>query len=346
MLENIYWIFPIVFFSSIAVSSLSVPFLKKLAFKFAIIDEPNQAHKTHSSPIPYLGGLAIVIPVLIVSALSVYLLQLSKETFMQGILVVVPGIILAIIGLIDDKNNLSASIRLVIQLITSTLISLLLIQGEYVVRITENSMINILISIFWIAGITNSFNLLDNLDGGAAGITVISSAAIFALSLTGDQFLIATFALTICAGSLGFLFWNRNPARIYLGDSGALFIGLILSVLLLQFEPSTVEELSSIAVPVLIMAIPIIDTSVVVISRLQRGVSIFQGGRDHLSHRILALGFTQRQAAYLIWTLGLIFTFIAVAINQFNFFSELTLSMVGLIAIVVAILMFLRLPQL
>jgi UDP-GlcNAc:undecaprenyl-phosphate GlcNAc-1-phosphate transferase len=346
VLENIYWIFPIVFFSSLAVSSFSVPFLRKLAFKFAIIDKPNQPHKTHSSPIPYLGGLAIVIPVLVVSALSVFLLQLSKETIMQGILVVVPGIILAIIGLIDDKNNLSASIRFLIQLGLSFLISLLLIQGEYVVRITEFSTINFLISIFWIVGITNSFNLLDNLDGGAAGITVISGAAIFALSLTGDQYLIATFSISICAGSLGFLFWNRNPARIYLGDSGALFIGLILSVLLLQFEPSTAEKLSSIAVPVLIMAIPITDTSVVVISRLQRGVSIFQGGRDHLSHRILALGFTRRQTAYLIWTLGLFFTFIAFAIIQFNIFSEVTLSIVGLIAIVIAILIFLRLPQL
>jgi UDP-GlcNAc:undecaprenyl-phosphate GlcNAc-1-phosphate transferase len=131
-----------------------------------------------------------------------------------------------------------------------------------------------------------------------------------------------------------------------LGDSGALFIGLILSVLLLQIEPSTTEELSSIAVPVLIMAIPIIDTSLVVISRFQRGVSIFQGGRDHLSHRILALGFTRRQTAYLIWTLGLFFTIIAIAIVQFNIFSEVTLSIVGLIAIVIATLIFLRLPQL
>jgi UDP-GlcNAc:undecaprenyl-phosphate GlcNAc-1-phosphate transferase len=346
VLENIYWIFSIVFFSSLAVSSLSVPFLRKLAFKFAIIDKPNQPHKTHSSPIPYLGGLAIVIPVLVVSVLSFLLLQLSEETFLQGILVVVPGVILAIIGLIDDKNNLSASMRFVIQLVISFLISLLLIQGEYVVRITEISTINFLISIFWIVGITNSFNLLDNLDGGAAGITVISSASIFALSMTGDQYLIATISISICAGSLGFLFWNRNPARIYLGDCGALFIGLILSVLLLQFEPSTAEKLSSIAIPVLIMAIPIIDTSVVVISRFQRGVSIFQGGRDHLSHRILALGFTRRQAAYLIWILGAFFTFIAVAIDQLNFFGEVPLSMVGLIAIVVAILMFLRLPHL
>jgi UDP-GlcNAc:undecaprenyl-phosphate/decaprenyl-phosphate GlcNAc-1-phosphate transferase len=346
VLENIYWIFPIVFFSSLAVSSLSVPFLKKLAFKFAIIDEPNQAHKTHSSPIPYLGGLAIVIPVLIVSALSVYLLQLSKVTMMQGILVVVPGLILAIIGLIDDKNNLSAAIRLVIQLIMSILISLILIQGEYAARITEISMINILISIFWIVGITNAFNFLDNLDGAAAGITVISSAAIFALSLMGDQYLIATFSLTICAGSLGFLFWNLNPARIYLGDSGALFIGLILSVLLLQLEPSTAEKLSSIAIPVLVMAIPIIDTCVVVFSRFLRGVSIFQGGRDHLSHRIIALGFNRKQAALFIWTIGAFYAFLAVAIDYFSFAHEDALSMVGLISIFVTTIIFLRQPHL
>jgi UDP-GlcNAc:undecaprenyl-phosphate GlcNAc-1-phosphate transferase len=274
------------------------------------------------------------------------LLQLNEVTVIKSSLVVVPGIVLAILGLIDDKNNLSASIRFVIQFITSCIISLILIQGEYGAKVTEIPIIDFAITIFWIVGITNAFNFLDNLDGGAAGITTIASAAIFALALVGDQHLIAILSLTICSGSLGFLYWNRNPASIYLGDSGALFIGLILSILLLQFEPSTSEKLSSIAIPILIMAIPIIDTSVVVISRCQRGVSPFQGGRDHLSHRIISQGCSRKQAAFLIWSLGAIFALLGIVVDQIKPSSGNVVSGVGIVAIFFAIVFFLRLPSL
>ena len=345
MLENSYWIFPSIFLFSLTLSALSVPLLKRLAFRFEILDRPNQSHKTHLTPIPYLGGLAIVFPVLIISVFTFIFFKLETETVIKGSLLIIPGIFLAAVGLIDDKKNLSASSRLAIQLIVSSLISLILIQGNYGVRLSESQFLDFLVSMIWIVGITNAFNFLDNLDGGASGISVITSATIFALSLLGNQYLIASFSLSICAASLGFLYWNRNPASIYLGDSGALFIGLMLSVLLLQFEPATSNKFSSIAIPALLMAIPIIDTSVAVISRLTRGVSIFQGGRDHLSHRFLSLGFSRRQTAFLIWTLGAFFAVIAAVIEQTNFSFEGTLSMVGLITVFITAVIFLRIPQ-
>jgi UDP-GlcNAc:undecaprenyl-phosphate GlcNAc-1-phosphate transferase len=345
VLENSYWIFPIIFLFSLTLSAVSVPLLKKLAFRFEIIDRPNQSHKTHLTPIPYLGGLAIVFPVLIVSASSVIFFESETSTIVKGSILIIPGLFLATVGLIDDKKNLSASSRLAIQVIVSSLISFILIQGSFGVKLSKSPTLDFIVSLIWIVGITNAFNFLDNLDGGASGVTTISSAMIFALSLLGSQYLIASFSLTICAASLGFLYWNRNPASIYLGDSGALFIGLILSVLLLQFEPSTSNKVSSIAIPLLLMAIPIIDTSVVVISRFTRGVSIFQGGRDHLSHRILSLGFSRRQAAYFIWTLGVFFAVIAAVIDQANFVSEVSLSIVGLITLFITIVIFLRIPQ-
>jgi UDP-GlcNAc:undecaprenyl-phosphate GlcNAc-1-phosphate transferase len=345
VLENNYLIFLTIFFLSLAISAFSVPFLKKLAVRFEILDNPNQAHKTHSAPIPYLGGLAIVIPVLFMSVLSIVFLELDSSTILKGSLLVIPGLILAIVGLIDDKKNLSTSSRLVIQLMVSILISLVLIQGQYGVRISGYPVINIFISILWIVGITNAFNFLDNLDGGASGIATISSASIFILSLAGNQYLIASFSLTICAATIGFLFWNRNPASIYLGDSGALFIGLMLSVLLLQFEPSATDMLSSISIPVMIMAVPIIDTSVAVISRFQRGVSIFQGGRDHLSHRILGLGLNRRQTAICIWTIGAFFALVGTFIDQFDSLKEDFVSIVGLTCLLLVTIIFLRLPK-
>jgi UDP-GlcNAc:undecaprenyl-phosphate/decaprenyl-phosphate GlcNAc-1-phosphate transferase len=345
VLENNYWIFPIVFLLSLAISTFSVPLLKKLAVRFEILDKPNQIHKTHSVPIPYLGGLAIVIPVLFMSILSIFCLKLDNSTIIKGCLLIIPGLILAIVGLIDDKKNLSASSRFVIQLFVSSLISLVLTQVQYGVRISEYQTINFLISILWIVGITNAFNFVDNLDGGASGIAVISSASIFLLSLVGNQYLIASFSLTICAATLGFLFWNRNPATIYLGDSGALFIGLILSVLLLQFEPSATSKLGSISIPIMIMAVPIIDTSVAVISRFQRSKSIFQGGRDHLSHRILGLGLNKRQTAICIWTLGAFFALLGTLIDQLDIVNEELMSVVGLVGLLLVTIIFLRLPQ-
>jgi UDP-GlcNAc:undecaprenyl-phosphate GlcNAc-1-phosphate transferase len=277
--------------------------------------------------------------------LSIFFLKLDSSTIIKGSLLVIPGFFLAIVGLIDDKKNLSASSRFVIQLIVSSLISVVLIQGKYGVRITEYPTVNILISILWIVGITNAFNFLDNLDGGASGIAAISSASIFALSLLGNQYLVASLSLTICAATLGFLFWNRNPASIYLGDSGALFIGLMLSVLLLQFEPSANERLSSISIPIMIMAVPIIDTTVAVISRIHRGVSIFQGGRDHLSHRILGLGLNKRQTAICIWALGAFFAFVGAFIDRIHFLNADFFSIVGLFCLLLVTLIFLRMPQ-
>jgi len=346
VLQDNSWILLGVLILSFSASILSVPFLKKVAFKFEIIDRPNQAHKTHFQPIPYLGGVAVIIPVLIVSVFSLRFFPMDSVTILQGGILIFPGLILAAMGLIDDKTNLPVSARFTIQLITSVLISMVLAQGGYTVQLTKFPALDYLISILWIVGITNAFNLLDNLDGGVAGIAAISSITIFGLSLAGNQSLIAILSLTICGGSVGFLYWNRNPASIYLGDSGALFVGLMLSVLLLQFEASSSGSLNSIATPVLIMAVPIIDTSVVVVSRIRRKISIFRGGRDHIAHRLLGLGYSRRQSAYLIWGLGTYFAFFAIAINNFNFLNQVTFSTVGLISLLVVALFFLRLPHL
>jgi UDP-GlcNAc:undecaprenyl-phosphate GlcNAc-1-phosphate transferase len=338
------WFYLLVFLSSITLSGLSVPILRKIAFKFAVLDNPNQSHKTHKEPIPYLGGFSIVLPVLILCAVGPTVFSLSQETVLQGITLILPCIFISLVGLIDDIRNLAAPTRFLTQLAASALVSLFLIENKFLVQITGIPLLNFLISIFWIVGITNAINLVDNLDGAAAGLTAIACLSIFTMSLLSNQFLLATFSLTIGSAALGFLFWNRNPAKIYLGDSGSLFLGLALSVILIQFNPSVQVPSSALVIPIFIMAIPIIDTSVVVMSRIIRGVSIFQGGRDHISHRIIARGVSRKSSVILICSLGGFFSSLALVINQIRSQLIEVLPLVGLLSMATLSLIFLRMP--
>lgn len=345
MLENTSLLYLLSFLVALGTSSLSVPFLKKIAFRYSILDHPIQSHKTHQQPIPYLGGIAIVLPIVLLTIVGPILVPISQEIWTRAILLVIPGLTLSVVGLVDDMKNVSALPRFIIQSSVATVISLLLIESDYSVSITPNNYFNFLLSILWIVGITNAMNFIDNLDGGAAGITLISSFTIFLLAIHGNQQLIAAFSLTISGASFGFLYWNRNPASIYLGDSGALFIGLLLSVLLLQFEPTASSRVSSAAIPILVLAIPIIDTAVVVISRLLRGVSIFQGGRDHLSHRLIASGRSRKEAAVILWSLSGIFSLLSIVSELMEYGRDL-MSVSGLVLMVSLVFLFLRKPHL
>jgi UDP-GlcNAc:undecaprenyl-phosphate GlcNAc-1-phosphate transferase len=339
MQENAIMLYFLSFLSALAISSLSVPFLRKIAIRYSIMDYPNQTHKTHIKPIPYLGGIAIVLPVVVLTLAGLIIFPISQEIKIRAILIIIPGLILSFVGLVDDLKNVSALPRFVVQSSVAIAISFLLIKSDFSVAITSNVNLNFLISIFWIVGITNAMNFIDNLDGGAAGITLISSFTIFLLAIHGNQYLIATLSLIIAGAAFGFLFWNMTPASIYLGDSGALFLGLMLSVLLLQFEPTNNSLLSSITIPIFVLAIPIIDTTVVVMSRLLRGVSIFQGGRDHLSHRLIATGRSRKEAAVILWTLSSLFSLLSILSEFLNDKSEI-FSGIGVLFLVSLVVLF------
>jgi UDP-GlcNAc:undecaprenyl-phosphate/decaprenyl-phosphate GlcNAc-1-phosphate transferase len=344
MLEKTSMLYLLSFLAALIISCLSVPLLKKIAFRYSILDRPVQSHKTHVEPIPYLGGLAIVLPIVLLTILGPIVVPINQEIWTRAILIIIPSLILSLVGLVDDMYNVSALPRFIIQSSVAIVISLLLIESNYSVSIATNDYLNFLLSVLWIVGITNAMNFIDNLDGGAAGITLISSFTIFLLAVHGNQQLIAAFTLTISGASLGFLYWNRNPASIYLGDSGALFIGLLLSVLLLQFEPIANSFVSSVAIPILVLAIPIIDTAVVVISRLLRGVSIFQGGRDHLSHRLIASGRSRKEAAVILWSLSGFFSFLSIA-SELTEYGRDFISSSGLALMVSLVFLFLRKPH-
>jgi UDP-GlcNAc:undecaprenyl-phosphate GlcNAc-1-phosphate transferase len=182
--------------------------------------------------------------------------------------------------------------------------------------------LDVVITIIWIVGICNSINFFDNLDGGAAGTIAISSVALAMLALIGDQNVIAALATVTAGATLAFLIWNKSPARIYMGDAGALFLGVLIATLTIRFDPSTETLLGSFATPLLLLAVPILDTTVAVLSRLRRRVSPFQGGRDHLSHRLIRKGATRRSAAFILWGLSALFALISLIISQGNGSNE------------------------
>jgi len=318
------------FMFSLLVCGALTPFMRKVALKFSIVDLPNQNHKTHREPIPYLGGLAIIGSVWIVTLLGTLAARIDTETIWAVLGILLPATFSGLIGLWDDIKNLDPLPRFIAQTIGAIFTALLIVSTNTVGSPTGNQNLDIALTILWIVGITNAINFFDNLDGGASGTVAISSFGLFLLSATSNQFYLASLSIVLMGSSSGFLFWNRNPARIYMGDAGALFMGMLLSSLLVRFEPNPINSFASFAIPVLLMAVPIMDTSVAVTSRISRGKSPFEGGQDHLSHRLIRRGYSRRIVAFGLWGLTTLFTLLALLLSNVPFRYEGLITLLSL----------------
>lgn len=339
-LSNIeyFYLFAVAF---LAVSLLT-PVMRLVALKYGVVDSPNASHKTHMRPVPYLGGVAIVIGILLVAYGAIFYREYTSENFWLATTVLAPAVLMSIIGLIDDIKNLSPWPRFLAQNLVAIASAAILISTKTVGSPTGSTLLDILITVFWIVGITNSINFLDNIDGGASGVVAISSFFLFLIAYEGGQLLISSFALALTGVTMGFLIWNRPPARIYMGDAGSLFLGLLIASLTVRLEPNPINQFASFAIPLLIMAVPILDTSVAVISRIMRGVSPFQGGRDHLSHRLMKRGLSKRQAVTTIWCISIFFGSLAWLISNANFSMEGTFTVFGAMIWLASIFFFLK----
>ena len=308
--------FVLIFSLSFLLVSALTPLMRNVALKYGVIDNPTEPHKTHLNPIPYLGGVAIVLGVTTVTYGASLLSDFSKSVFWLASTVLLPALIMAVIGLIDDIRKLSPWSRFLVQNAIGIFSAVVLISTDTVGSPTGSSILDVGITILWVVGITNAINFFDNLDGGASGTVAISSGFLFVLASQNEQYLIAAMALVLSGSTLGFLFWNRPPARIYMGDAGALFLGLVIASLTIRLDPNPINRFSGFLVPVFLLSVPILDTTVAVTSRLRRGISPFQGGRDHLSHRLMRNGFSKRSAVISLWLLQVFFCFFAIAISN------------------------------
>ena len=295
---------------------LLTPVMRKIAIATDVVDRPNSTHKSHKKPVPYLGGVAIIIGVILVSYSTSLISNFTSGTFWLATSVLGPALVLGIIGLWDDIKNLPPLPRFIAQSVAGVFTASILVATDNVGNPTGSAVFDSVITVIWVVGICNSINFFDNLDGGAAGTVAISSVSLAFLALSGDQYLIAALSTVTAGATLGFLVWNKSPAKIYMGDAGALFLGVLLATLTVRFEPTTRSPISAYFVPMFLLAIPILDTTVAVLSRIRRHISPFQGGQDHLSHRLIRAGCSRRTAAFSLWGLSALFAVIPVLISN------------------------------
>jgi UDP-GlcNAc:undecaprenyl-phosphate GlcNAc-1-phosphate transferase len=305
----------ILFLSTLLFVGFFTPVVRNIAISKRVYDFPNSAHKSHLVPIPYLGGIAIIFGVTIVSFTAILIRIPSIENFLLAISIFGPAITLAIVGLVDDLRGLSALSRFMAQTFFGIITTMLIIRADDLGNPTGNSLVDAIITILWIVGICNSINFFDNIDGGATGTSAISSATITYLALLNGQNYIAALSIVLTGGTLGFLIWNKSPARIYMGDAGSLFLGVMLSILTIRLKPDTSAALYSLITPVLILAMPLMDTTIAVFSRLHRGISPFTGGQDHLSHRLIRSGLSRKVTVVILWLLSLFFCLMAILLS-------------------------------
>jgi UDP-GlcNAc:undecaprenyl-phosphate/decaprenyl-phosphate GlcNAc-1-phosphate transferase len=278
-------------------TSLAATFLaRSAALHFHWLDQPSH-RKVHANPIPLLGGVAMYLAFL----LSV-LVTNSQTVFKEGATVLVGATLLLVVGIVDDRRGLSPLTKLLAQVSAAVL----LVVSGIGVRFLPFPWLDLLATILWVAAICNAMNLLDNMDGLSAGVAAIACAFFTLLALWHGQIWVSIVAAVLVGATIGFLRFNWNPATIFMGDAGSLLLGFLLAVLAIKLRFPQVDPQRTWPIPLLILAVPIFDTTLVTISRLRRGVPISSGGRDHVSHRLVRLGLSVRQAVATIYLVAIL----------------------------------------
>ena len=299
--------------------------IKPVALAAGAVAVP-KADRWHRGRIPLLGGVAITGAVLLVSALTPGLTR-------QSWVLIAAGASLALVGLVDDVRPIRPQTKLVAQLVVASAIA----RSGLTLGLTDVPALDQLITVVWLVGLSNAFNLLDNMDGLAAGIGLIAAAfrAIFFLQ---DGNVEGAMLAGIITGALaGFLLFNFQPASIFMGDTGSLFIGLMVGGLsVLGPYAYSRGTFSVVLLPVLLLLVPIFDTAFVTVARTLAGRSVAQGGRDHTSHRLVALGLSERGAVLMLWAIAVVSGLTAVLSYQYGL--PYTVTLVGLLVIGVLVL--------
>lgn len=308
-------------------SIIITPLVKKLAIKIGAVDKPNH-RKVHQRIMPRLGGLAIYLSFII------GLLVLRPEDDL-AIPIVLGSLIIIITGVLDDMIELSAKFKLVGQLAAALVVVLGGAQVDFInlpfFGKLEFGMFSIPLTILWIVGVTNAINLIDGLDGLAAGVSSIALITISGMAiLMGDTYVLS-IGLLVLGSTLGFLVYNFHPAKIFMGDTGALFLGYMISVLaLLGFKNVT---MISLIIPVIILGVPISDTFYAIIRRLVNKQPLSAPDKSHLHHCLLRLGFSHRQTVLLIYAMAAMFGLAALIMSQATVWGALIFIALLLIVI-------------
>lgn len=303
----------IAFILSLSVTLLSIPLVKKLAYRFGVVSVPDE-RKVHTKPMPEAGGLSIVFGFL---AGFLYL----WPTFEHAVPILIGGLVIALVGLIDDKYSLPPLVKLLGQIIAAVIVvqSGMLIDFVNIPFVGYHEFswwLSYPLTIFWIVVVMNAINLIDGLDGLASGVSSIALTSMLVMAVFQFQ---TPLAIALCvillAGTIGFLFFNIHPAKIFMGDTGALFIGYVIALISITglFKSLT---LFSLILPVVILGVPIFDTVFAIIRRLVKGQKISTPDKFHLHHCLMALGFSHRATVNIIYLISICFAAAAIVLSK------------------------------
>ena len=342
--------FAILGIAAFALTGLLTWPVRALAIRLGAMDAPNLARKTQATPVPYLGGVAIALGITITTLVAVFVGgNKSGENVSQlkdlALTVLLPALLLGAMGLVDDLRSLSPWPRLITQSVVGSIVAFIIVQGGTVGTPFGTSTLNTAVTIFWIVGICNSINFFDNLDGAASGAVAIAALGVFFIAFDRGQELVSALSIVTAGATIGFLMWNKSPAKIYMGDAGALFLGVIIAVATIRLNPGITPTWKSLTIPVILLAVPLLDTCVAVFSRLARGLSPLTGGKDHLSHRLARAGLSRRVAAVGLWSASGVCSVVAVAIYLYPDSVGTFLISVFAVTWITALIMFLRTPS-
>jgi UDP-GlcNAc:undecaprenyl-phosphate GlcNAc-1-phosphate transferase len=281
----------IVFVGALVLAVVGTPLARRLGLRLDAVDQPDASRKVHTVPTPRLGGVAIFLSTLIAALLL-------RGAFSELSSILVGASLVSLLGFWDDRFSLGAGLKLLGQFVAVAL----LILTDVTIKAFHSPVLDLAATVVWVVGITNAMNLLDNMDGLSAGIAAIASAHFAIMCAFSGQYLVGAISVAVMAACVGFLVYNWNPATIFMGDSGSLFLGFMLASLGIKLRfPQNVVFVTWM-VPLLVLGVPIFDTTLVTLSRLRRGLNpLTTPGMDHTSHRLTYAGLSRREAVFLLY---------------------------------------------
>ena len=301
--------------AALLISFIATPVVKSIAQMVGAVDVPKDNRRMHNHPIPRMGGLAIFLGFLLSTLIFV-----PMSSSMRGMLL--GAVIIVVLGIFDDIYSLRAMFKFVVQIIAA-LVAVL--SGNVIETLSNPNVFSadpywnlgilaVPATVIWIVAITNAVNLIDGLDGLACGVSTISSMTLLVIALVVSEGNVAILMAALAGGCIGFLPYNMNPAKIFMGDTGSTFLGYILAVVSIQglFKFYTII---SFAVPFLMLGLPIFDTCFAILRRLARGQSPMAPDRGHIHHRLIDMGFTQKQAVAVLYVISAILGLSAVVLT-------------------------------
>ena len=325
------------FIVSFAFTFATTPLVRRFAFKIGAIDIPKDNRRMHKKPTPRIGGLAIIFGFTVA---TLCFAQPSRQLY--GTLA--GAAIIAVMGVIDDCKNLPAKLKFVIQIIAALVV---VFAGDIKIDVFTNpnflsdnpywvlpEWLSVTLTVIWIVFITNAVNFIDGLDGLAAGVSAIMSISLVFISIRVGEYSIAILGIALMGSCFGFLPFNFNPAKIFMGDTGSTFLGFMLATLSIQGVFKSYAVISF-AVPLLILGLPLFDALFAMIRRILRGQSPMTADRGHLLHRLVDMGFSQKQTVFILFAISGVLGITAVLLAESGVLRALLLVICVLILLLI-----------